>query len=480
MGKNGMNNNDGAESRRKRKRRKTILGITAGVLVTAAVGTGLGYVALRMLDASSSVEPTLPQLLSEKDRNAAAVPGNAGIEIQTSDGEKQGISVNSLSRPAGTQEEPSAAGEDGPSAAVPKEPESLPVSPETTDEREHASGEGTAEDPGQLPPAVVSTSAQDPAAPSGPSEGTSAGEPETAAAVQNPEQLSPDELRRREALQKFGNLGVVVNVKNYLNLRTQPTTDSEVCGIIFPYCGLDILEDVGNGWIRISSGGVTGYVAQQFVQTGSKAEELALEHCRYQAEVLVDRLDVMTEPSSSSEVITSIVRGDRFDIYSEPEGWVEIEIAEDRGGYIPASSVSTAYHIEEAVVFGFDASVSQKRRDIINTGLEYYGGKYVFGGKSLTEGIDCSQFTKQIYGMNGVVINDNSWTQALNGVHVDEKDIKPGDLTFYYAAHRTGIGHVAIYIGNGKILHAASERKGITVSDWKYVPIVEIRNVIGD
>ena len=448
-------NRQGEDSRRKRRRNRKILGIVTGILVTAAVGTGLGYTALRLMDTTSSEEPTLPQMLTDRERSP--VPQAAVQETETS-GEKQSVltETEGSSREGQPEEERS------------EEELSLsgrePVSAPDTGDSGSAAEETQPEPQTEAIPEDPSVHAAE----------TSAPVPET------PAVLSADELRRREALSGFTNLGVVVNVKNYLNLRSQPTTNSEVCGIIFPNCGLEVLEDAGNGWIRISSGGVTGYVAQQFVLTGPEAEKLAMEHCRYQAEVLVDRLDVMSAPSTSSDLITSIIRGDRFDILSEQEGWVEIEIAEDRGGYINAGSVNTAYHLEEAIVFGFDASVSQKRRDIINTGLEYYGGKYVFGGESLTGGIDCSAYTEQIYGMNGITIPRNSWTQAASGKHVDEKDIRPGDLTFYYAAHRTGIGHVAIYIGNGKILHAASERKGITVSDWKYVPIVEIRNVIGD
>jgi cell wall-associated NlpC family hydrolase len=78
------------------------------------------------------------------------------------------------------------------------------------------------------------------------------------------------------------------------------------------------------------------------------------------------------------------------------------------------------------------------------------------------------------------LVEQYSITQSTLGTAVSEEDIRPGDLLFYVGRYAGQIGHVAIYIGNGKIIHAASEAKGICVSSWKYVPIVTIRDVIGD
>ena len=78
--------------------------------------------------------------------------------------------------------------------------------------------------------------------------------------------------------------------------------------------------------------------------------------------------------------------------------------------------------------------------------------------------------------------SEGTATVDFNGNIVEARsglvDVKPGDLLFYYGRYAGQVGHVAIYIGNGKIIHAASERKGICVSDWKFVPIVAIRDVI--
>ena len=113
---------------------------------------------------------------------------------------------------------------------------------------------------------------------------------------------------------------------------------------------------------------------------------------------------------------------------------------------------------------------------------EYYGGTYVWGGKQLTAegGVDCSGYTMCLYKLFGVQLPEFSGAQAEVGMTVDEDTIRPGDLIFYVGRYPGVIGHVAIYIGNGKIIHAASESKGICVSSWKYGPPVIMKNVMGD
>lgn len=294
------------------------------------------------------------------------------------------------------------------------------------------------------------------------------------------EEEKQDRLLRQQAVDAYDNLGVVNHVNNYLNMRTGPSTDDDICGKIFRYCGVNILKDAGNGWYQIESGGVTGYVSKNYIETGDKARELALKHCRYQAKVLTETLDVLKKPEEGSEVITTVKKDEYYDALSFEGDWIEIEAVEKLSGYVKTEDISAGYRLEEAIVFGYDDSISQTRIDIINKAFEYYGGKYVFGGESLTDGIDCSSFTQTIYGKFGVELTRNSYTQAEEGTPVSEKDIRPGDLVFYVGRYPGQIGHVAIYIGNGKIIHAASETKGICVSSWKFVPIVTIRDVIGD
>ena len=92
--------------------------------------------------------------------------------------------------------------------------------------------------------------------------------------------------------------------------------------------------------------------------------------------------------------------------------------------------------------------------------------------------MDCSGYTMCLYKRFGVQLPEFSGAQAEVGMTVDEDTIRPGDLIFYVGRYPGVIGHVAIYIGNGKIIHAASESKGICVSSWKYGPPVIMKNVM--
>ena len=296
------------------------------------------------------------------------------------------------------------------------------------------------------------------------------------------ESTESEEVRQaKEAvLDKYTNLGMITGVRNYLNMRKGPSTDYEICGVIFKNCAVEILEE-NDGWMKIESGGATGYVSAEYVTTGEKARKLALSSMKYMAEILTDSVDALYEPKEGADVITTFFKGERYDINGETDDWVEIEAVTELSGYVKRETVSTGYFLDEAIYFSLDG-VSETRQNLIRKAFEYYGGTYVWGGKELTPegGVDCSGYTMCLYRMFGVSLPEFSGDQATVGVTVNEDTIRPGDLIFYVGRYPGVIGHVAIYIGNGKIIHAASESKGICVSSWKYGPPVVMKNVMGD
>lgn len=98
---------------------------------------------------------------------------------------------------------------------------------------------------------------------------------------------------------------------------------------------------------------------------------------------------------------------------------------------------------------------------IANYALKFIGNPYVYGGTSLTNGIDCSGFTQAVHANFGISIPRTSGAQGSSGVTVSNADKQPGDIICYY-------GHVGIYIGNDKIVHASSPSTGIKVSNMYY------------
>ena len=110
-------------------------------------------------------------------------------------------------------------------------------------------------------------------------------------------------------------------------------------------------------------------------------------------------------------------------------------------------------------------------RDVAAYGCQFVGNPYVFGGTSLTNGTDCSGFTQSVYAHFGIRIPRDSTSQRFFGTGVDYSQAQPGDLICY-------AGHVGLYIGNGQIVHASSERTGIKISNATYRTILAVRRIL--
>ena len=112
---------------------------------------------------------------------------------------------------------------------------------------------------------------------------------------------------------------------------------------------------------------------------------------------------------------------------------------------------------------------------VVNYALKFVGGPYVYGGNSLTNGTDCSGFTKLVFANYGVYLPRSAPEQAYAGVHVDLNDIKPGDIIV--SGYDGVVCHAALYIGDGKLVHALNSNVGIVVTSMYIMPIIDVRRV---
>ena len=302
------------------------------------------------------------------------------------------------------------------------------------------------------------------------------GAPQTDDASQESEQAN-EAAQTPTAAQTCGytNLGMSVISSGNLNIRQEASTDSEVVGILTNHNACELLEDAGE-WYKVTSGKVTGYVNKQYLVTGDEAESIAEQEIKTVATVNTETLNVRAEKSTEAAVLSQVGNSEAFTVNSVADGWVEISV-DDSVGYISqdyvtlAQALPTAKTIEQ-VKYG--DGVSDVRASVVSYALQFVGNRYVWGGTSLEKGVDCSGFTMRILGKYGISLPHSSKAQPSYGTKISASEAKPGDL-FFYGSGRS-ISHVAIYIGNGQIVHASNKRDGIKVSNAYYRnPICVVR-----
>ena len=294
------------------------------------------------------------------------------------------------------------------------------------------------------------------------------GAPQTDDASQESEQAN-EAAQTPTAAQTCGytNLGMSVISSGNLNIRQEASTDSEVVGILTNHNACELLEDAGD-WYKVTSGKVTGYVNKQYLVTGDEAESIAEQEIKTVATVNTETLNVRAEKSTEAAVLSQVGNSEAFTVNSVADGWVEISV-DDSVGYISqdyvtlAQALPTAKTIEQ-VKYG--DGVSDVRASVVSYALQFVGNRYGWGGTSLENGIDCSGFTMRILGKYGISLPHSSKAQPSYGTKISASEAKPGDL-FFYGSGRS-ISHVAIYIGNGQIVHASNKRDGIKVSNAYY------------
>ncbi len=347
-------------------------------------------------------------------------------------------------------------------------------------------------------------------------------------------------ILKTEIISPYANLGVS-KADNYVNVRKSPTTDSEVVGKLYRGCAADILERLDGGWVKIESGDVKGYIAEDFLAIGKDAEAMVDEYASQYATVNTQTLRVREKMDVNSKILTLIPGGETYPVVKNHGDWVELILGtdEDTGkdftGFVSADYVNLKVEFKFAISIaeeqkrireqqeaeraeaerkaklaaeeakrkedakkaqesknnsgsskdnsssgssGSSSSLSGLRSEIITYAQKFVGNRYVWGGESLTNGADCSGFVQAVYGDFGYSIPRTSRDQAAGaGKQVSESDMLPGDLVFY--TNSSGVvNHVAMYIGNGMIVHAANSRQGIIRSNVKYRDIYRVRRVV--
>ena len=267
----------------------------------------------------------------------------------------------------------------------------------------------------------------------------------------------------------FQNLGVAM-VEDSLNIRKEPKNDAEIVGKLKSHAGSSVLSEE-NGWYKIKSGQVTGYVYGKYLATGKEARAIAYYDMKLMLRVDTETLRVRKQPNTDSDIIGRIHEGETYRYISRNGGWAKIEYnGQTVYAYAPENA-TIAYTIPEADKNG------DIRTRIVNYAVTFVGNPYRWGGTNPNTGADCSGFIQYVMEhAAGVELDRTSRQQAAEGQAIPASVMEPGDLLFYSSGKE--IDHVAMYIGKGKIVHAANRRSGIKISSWNYRKPVTIRRVI--
>lgn len=261
-----------------------------------------------------------------------------------------------------------------------------------------------------------------------------------------------------------------------------------------------VIETI-NGWVCVQKDNTKGWIRKD--KLASKTDETTTnkEEANNQEEskttetpiktayISETKVNVRKEADKNSEVVVKLTQNTSVEVYAEENGWSKIKV-DGKEGYISSdllsdqkvevtkttnnttnnktnnttkknnvtSRSSTTVREEKQTT---QAVSSGKGSTVVATAKNYIGSKYVYGATGPTS-FDCSGFTSYVYKLHGISLNRTAQAQYSNGTSVSRGNLQPGDLIMF-GSSASSINHVAIYIGNGNIVHAANPSRGVTI-----------------
>lgn len=248
------------------------------------------------------------------------------------------------------------------------------------------------------------------------------------------------------------------------------------------------VTEIMNRWACVETQTTKGWLRKDKLKKDEPVEETVEEVPEEPAQetpiktqyVNSTTVNVRQEANTSSTIVTTVALNTEVQVYSEENGWSKVKV-NNVEGYISTSLLSnskqetsrsqstsrrtsstktTTNKTSQTTTQTTNVPASSNGSSIVATAKQYLGYKYTYGGSSPSTGFDCSGFTSYIFKQHGISLNRTAAGQYSNGVSVSRANLQPGDLVMF---GKSGINHVAIYIGGGQIIHASTPSTGVRI-----------------
>ena len=254
------------------------------------------------------------------------------------------------------------------------------------------------------------------------------------------------------ATASFANSNEGTVTADVLNVRSGPSTSYSITTKLYKGNKVEILE-TSNGWHKIkTSNGTTGWVSASYISIlqGSNSQS------SYKATVNATSLNVRSGASTSYSVITKLPKGTVVDVIeSASNGWKKIKTSNGTTGWVSGQYLTTG------VVSQPSTPSTNKVQAVVDLAHKQIGKPYVWGAEG-PNSFDCSGLTYYVYkNAAGITLPRNSRSQYGAGKAVSKSNLQPGDLIFSSTDGTGNITHVAIYVGDGQMIHAPRSGKNV-------------------
>lgn len=292
---------------------------------------------------------------------------------------------------------------------------------------------------------------------------------------------------------------VYADVTNYVNVRQKASTSSSVEGKLYAGCVATVISEEGE-WVYVNSGNVTGYVVKDYLLLGDDAEAAIAKKYTPKIQVTANVLNIRSGAGTGHSVIGTFTKGAEAELLEQGKEWMKIRFSSGgtkKTGYVYADYVKVTGEPKYGETLAEEkeriaaekkaaaeaaakaeaerkAAMEQAKRDKGKQVADYaktaVGTAYVWGGTNMSTGVDCSGLCYAAYKKYGYTLprvsRDMAASSALLSVTPNTTYLKAGDLVFYASGGR--VDHVAMYIGDGKVVHASDYSTGVIISKYNY------------